>query len=58
MTAKWELLEHVARTALDASAPRRMAVLDPLQVRQARARRWLPLSIPSRSSDARCRLRV
>lgn len=34
MTAKWELLEYVARSALDAAAPRRSAVLDPMQVRQ------------------------
>eukprot|EP00967_Tisochrysis_lutea_P046578 scaffold56582_cov32-Tisochrysis_lutea.AAC.2 len=32
MTAKWHLLEHIARTSLDATAPRRFAVLNPLKV--------------------------
>jgi len=32
MTARWQVVEHVARTALDASAPRRFAVLRPLKV--------------------------
>ena len=38
MTARWQVVEHVARTALDASAPRRFAVLRPLKAQPLRAR--------------------
>ena len=38
MTARWQVFEHVARTALDASAPRRFAVLRPLKAQPPRAR--------------------
>ena len=33
MTARWQLLEQIARHELDAAAPRRFAVLRPLEVR-------------------------